>query len=655
MSLQVWLPLNGDLHNQGLKSTTVINHNTTFTNDGKLGKCCNIASGQYLGLDAANQNNHKYPYISIACWVYPTQSDSIERHIICSFESGGCGIDLQDTKFEAVVYVGGYKTCMTKNTITLNTWYHVCMTYDGSKLCLYVNGQLAASNDQVSGPITYHNTCPWQIGGNPSKTSFGSNDFIGKINDFRMYDHALSAKEVEEIAKGLALHYKLAGPMDISTDIPENLFIGSGFSQTDYNNMVANNNTTDWTKYIRWYNGNQAQHSFEDGVDTIKLNAKGNLGIAFVRKATDINLNTSSKYTISCEAKCSQSGAQLSIDTTYYTTANAWVWRGGKNKKPFTATDTWQTFTLTFTPDSNTQYICYCFTVYGTAGGTDTFSIRHCKLEKGTTATQWILNPEDDGYAAQIQHINSDNYTTEYDCSGYGHNATIIGTSSLEVSPRYNYGIYMNNAGTSNRIQVNEALPLPSDALTISFWAKYDKNKTMVLCAIPSCIIIGNTSTGLYFSPTNSSIKGGSTESLVTNEWNHIVVTKSGSTYQCYINGALVPETSKTGYWTHNGSLIYLLNRNVNNTYAATASISDFRIYTTILTADQVKELYNTSATIDKKGNIYAREQIENSGNINITKTGQLQSNEIIDNNTITTASFKKTDRSINGNTVYEY
>jgi len=45
MSLQVWLPLNGDLHNQGLKSTTVINHNTTFTNDGKLGKCCNIASG----------------------------------------------------------------------------------------------------------------------------------------------------------------------------------------------------------------------------------------------------------------------------------------------------------------------------------------------------------------------------------------------------------------------------------------------------------------------------------------------------------------------------------------------------------------------------------------------------------------------------------
>jgi hypothetical protein len=39
--------------------------------------------------------------------------------------------------------------------------------------------------------------------------------------------------------------------------------------------------------------------------------------------------------------------------------------------------------------------------------------------------------------------------------------------------------------------------------------------------------------------------------------------------------------------------------------------MSDFRIYCTALTAEQVKELYDTSATIDKNGNIYVREVIE--------------------------------------------
>jgi len=39
--------------------------------------------------------------------------------------------------------------------------------------------------------------------------------------------------------------------------------------------------------------------------------------------------------------------------------------------------------------------------------------------------------------------------------------------------------------------------------------------------------------------------------------------------------------------------------------------MSDFRMYYTALSAKQIKELYNTSVTIDKSGNVYARKLVE--------------------------------------------
>jgi hypothetical protein len=40
-------------------------------------------------------------------------------------------------------------------------------------------------------------------------------------------------------------------------------------------------------------------------------------------------------------------------------------------------------------------------------------------------------------------------------------------------------------------------------------------------------------------------------------------------------------------------------------------NLSDVRIYATALTPEQIKELYNTSMSIDNNGNIHARELVE--------------------------------------------
>ena len=81
------------------------------------------------------------------------------------------------------------------------------MTYDGATLILYINGVQVDSKEASS--ALYPGT-RLTIGSYYTFTS--ANIFNGSMNDFRLYDTALSAREVREIAKGLVIHYTLATP-----------------------------------------------------------------------------------------------------------------------------------------------------------------------------------------------------------------------------------------------------------------------------------------------------------------------------------------------------------------------------------------------------------------------------------------------------------
>lgn len=188
-------------------------------------------------------------------------------------------------------------------------------------------------------------------------------------------------------------------------EVGENLFIDTYYKNA---NPAISNNSTNWSISFRRYNGSAAIHNIKDGIDTITLSAKGNLGICFCRKAIDINLDSNSYYTISCKAKCTKI-THLDIGLSYYNNSNAWVWRGGTGAQNFNEVDTWQYFVRTFKPDTDTQYIMYCFTVVGTSGGTDTFSIKQCKLEKGSTPTPWLPNPVDNIYISSTVPFTENN------------------------------------------------------------------------------------------------------------------------------------------------------------------------------------------------------------------------------------------------------
>lgn len=622
MGLLVWLPLNGNMKNQGLSNVTITNNPSapTFA-DGKLGK----------GLSCSGSVNWRISPITLSseasiCWWSKTTVnskmawvlESTASPLLCNYESGIYTLNTGDGTRNPFV------TSSNANVSVLHDgkWHHFVMTFGSGVAKLYIDGTYRGTAQTFKSPACTNSII--KIAGDYNRAH--SYDWNGMLSDFRVYDYCLSPKEIKDISMGLCLHYKLEGS---ETPPVDNLFAGTAMTP-DVQATFVGNSSTEWNKPFRWYNGNATNHSFSNTIpaeDTIKLNQKANLGIAFLRKATDIGLTSSSNYTISCKAKCTNASYSLCIGLSYYTTSNAWTWRGGTNAVSFGAANTWKTFTLTFKPDANTQYICYCFTVNANAATSHTFTIKECKLEKGSTATPWA--------PAVIDSIYIPPFTTDSagDCSGFGMNGTIVGDiTTITGSPRYKNAISMDNTGTTNHIEA-DPIPCSDNIFSVSFWVKCAKATNQVLVADPK-IVIGLLNSLLYVRAESS--KPFTTTNFVTDEWNHIVVVRNGSTYSVYINGVAESESGSNNYYSHGTSKLWLLNRYTNSTYAANAGISDFRVYGKALSSSEVKDLYSTSASIDSGQNMEGFEYIESNYPLNISKTGIISASTFEETNEAT-------------------
>lgn len=92
---------------------------------------------------------------------------------------------------------------VTKKTLSLNTWHHIAVTYDGSRKAsgvkIYADGQLQeleiTTNNKLEGSLKTDK--PFHIGMRQSSIAF-----TGKIDDVRLFSTALSPKDVERLSKG---------------------------------------------------------------------------------------------------------------------------------------------------------------------------------------------------------------------------------------------------------------------------------------------------------------------------------------------------------------------------------------------------------------------------------------------------------------------
>jgi len=225
MSLQIWLPLNNDIKNYGTDHNVVFSNRVEATSisGGKVTKNCYYFTpeghdrGTDYGLYTTNSgslatyfNDHSW---TMAFWI--KTGVSIQSDVFCI-----SGPD-SEKNYETRCYIAGeadvgrfvfevkdgntYRYPSTDDiAVNDSNWHHITIAYDynKNKFYCYCDGVLKTAPQLTNGTFN-KNITGISIGRNYA----GNIWFDGFINDFRIYDHALSSEEVLELSQGLVAHY----------------------------------------------------------------------------------------------------------------------------------------------------------------------------------------------------------------------------------------------------------------------------------------------------------------------------------------------------------------------------------------------------------------------------------------------------------------
>lgn len=210
MSLVCWLPLNGDLHNQGANGANPILMGTGITwSAGKIGQAATFPNNCN---SCIHMPGLRLQTGSIAAWILVKGSGGATRQCIISEgrDSYNDGVEIWASQAGTTINFKAHEKVLSA-TITLNTWYHIVGTFGNGEVKLYLNGQAYGTPQMYTADMTYQYASDLTLGKmSYSYTSTGNYfPFNGQLNDVRIYNHCLSAAEVREISQGLVLHYKL--------------------------------------------------------------------------------------------------------------------------------------------------------------------------------------------------------------------------------------------------------------------------------------------------------------------------------------------------------------------------------------------------------------------------------------------------------------
>ena len=572
MALQVWLPLLGDLHNQGLDNGVTVTATAQVSVSGCIGSCYSFTTSQNITINGIDFS--KLSDASISVWVY---QNALVNTVFFTGPSTSHYVIAANTNGTSNIYhsgnVGGTKKVYVDGVVgtklgTAGFWHHYVVT--GVNLSSWTGATLKFNNYS------------------------SSYNFAGRVCDIRIYDHCLSAKEVKEISKGLAIHYKL-----------ENHMIKNIVNYPTFNTSAASGGWSHWGSSGGSYSQNTnkeyiyGEQPYSHRVTNTMKDVYNYL--CYQSPAYDTTISSAGSRSLVAIIKSDGGGAIN--DDVCYPVCNSIISASGSPNGSWT----------NISHLGNGFYECRWDGFYQ-RGDNNLVGIY---VRSGQTI--YISSCYVENYSQSAGNYYGESTDVMEDSSGYGRNGEHFSGTVYAVKTKVggrNMSAIENATGYIGKAEVN--MP-PLDKVTFSWWANYKvfgaqtsglfstsnvstdpTDYSTTACNMrDSCFDMCNTA---------GTCKRLSATGIELNKWHHYCITYDGTTERFYVDGVQTASIAQTGALKDWKYLYISYSRAGGVVRMCRGAVSDFRVYCTALSADDVKELYDTAASVDNNGNFYCYE-----------------------------------------------
>lgn len=622
MALQILLPLNGTLENQGLNNSVSISNVGNLTGAANKGKLYSMAydwstDGQAISLNSYMDTLRFYSKYSMCAWVYYTAPATNHSTTICS--SGNWNHAANQLCFALYSYNSGYQTILVPNTtgwstgintdsvLVPNTWYHICITYDGQKTRLYINGSKQKNEYNGGGISLDTETSNLYVG---CATYYPGFTIKGTINDFRIYDHCLSMREIQDISNGLIIHYKF-NTIKLTNLLPE-------VTTDNYTGGTIDNIITKYSDY------------------SLKLTGTTDRSEVFLYTAKGVNYTPGHTYYGRAEIyqKTPQGGCDM-------------YWREAEPRIiPHNTVTKARTWTIASAVRSAANIISHRGSDFDAGLHRARFDYNNSKTAGEMWFDGMMLIDLTEAFGAGNEPSKEwcDNnipyFIGTYEKTGYENSAINIynGSASKALGSNLKSKYYLTNSVMDN-VYITTSRSSQSTDASVSMWLKtliFPTGNEVVFVDDISKLAFG------FYAGTYAIVSCGSSanifsikDSWINNEWNHVVLTKSGEIYSCYINGVKITPSTSLNNWTSGKTNYLIIGCRHNGSYSTfyNGEINDFKLYATALPEAAVKDLYATPISLSNNYTLLSYELLEKEGNSTpkFTKRGQININAIAD------------------------